>query len=82
MDIGAWAEMDRVKIWNQLGQICKVFAKKQGLTGSEIHSRVDAGRSAEGQMSPALRALGRWRGVIVWLHSLSRAQKLLEMQEL
>ena len=28
-------------------------------------ARVDAGRSAEGQMSPALRALGRWRGVIV-----------------
>ena len=26
---------------------------------------VDAGRSAEGQMSPALWALGRWRGVIV-----------------
>ena len=41
---------------------------------------MDAGRSAEGQMSPALRALGRWRGVIVWLHSPSRAQTLLEMQ--
>ena len=47
---------------------------------STHRARVDAGRSAEGQMSPALRALGRWRGVIVWLHSPSRAQTLLEMQ--
>ena len=47
---------------------------------STHRARVDAGRSAEGQMSPALRALGRWRGVIVWLLSPSRAQTLLEMQ--
>ena len=47
---------------------------------STHRARVDAGRSAEGQMSPALRALGRWRGVIVWLHSPSRAQTLMEMQ--
>ena len=35
---------------------------------STHRARVDAGRSAEGQMSPALRALGRWRGVKVKLH--------------
>ena len=47
MDIGAWAEMDGVKIWNQLGQIWRSYRQKQGLTGSEIHSS-----------SPPLEAFG------------------------
>ena len=38
MDIGAWAEMDGVKIWNQLWLIWRSYRQKQGLTGSEIHS--------------------------------------------
>ena len=33
MDIGAWAEMDGVKIWNQLGQIWRSYRQKPGPHG-------------------------------------------------
>ena len=39
MDIGAWAEMDGVIIWKPIvTNLKKLSPKKQGLTGSEIHS--------------------------------------------